>query len=720
VILQRDTSHSWSYRGAIVAQALIFHRHVLFYAKHLFPWDFRGVHLPLATLLADSFRRGQWPLWDPLTYCGMTIAGNVQAASFYPPVLAATAAAARLGDDFLPRLLAISVVLQIIFAGLCTFELMRRLEVGPAAAWIGATVFELGCFFAAQVEHMGAIQGAVWLPLIWLSVLRLRTFKKPWRAPDPALPFEGVADGGNSSQSPFFRIARRWFAVLVVSLAMTVLAGLPQVAVAAFGSAICLAVLLALFRWSSWKAAAMVALACAWAVLLAAIQFGPTAELTRNSVAKYRAEWLGSGGGMPPGALFSLVIPNYWHVFDPSNFHGPADPTFLYLYSSLLGLALAIGTIFWKPPKAAQIFGALLATFTFAMLGDQTWLGRAMLLGLPEQIRIGIHPDFFFCVFSLVLAVLAGLGAERLLRSSRLQIVAGAVIACDLILVSSGRPMNEESAATTPGFTHESADGSAELLTRIREITNRSVPPSRYDIRPEVWTLWSNVAPIIGIPTSNGCDPMAPERTIQARLAFAKGPRWGTCYQVENPASPVLSLMNAGVVLSRTVLDSPGLHVAGEVAGYRMYDNLDVMDRFFFAKRVRSAGNLAEAADAVHAPDFRPAEEAIVEARGEQFDVAYHADDRVQVISYAPTAIRLETDSAGPAFLVATDSYYPGWEATVDGSARRIYATDAAFRGLRVPGGKHTIDFRFVPRTLYWSAAVSALALMALLILCFA
>ncbi len=441
------------YRLALIAQALVFHRHVLFYAQHLFPWDFRSVHLPLTTLIADAFRRGAFPLWDPFTYCGMPIFANIQAGTFYPPVLAATALASRLGDDALPRLLAISVVLQIIFAGLCAFELMRRLEVRPAAAWIGATVFELGCFFAAQAEHTGAMQGAVWLPLIWLCVLEMRNFKK------------------------------RWLAVLVGSLAMTVLAGLPQVAVAAFSSAVCFALLLALFRLGAWRVSAVTVLACAWAVLLAAIQFLPTAELTENSVAKYRAEWLGSGGGMPVGSLWSLVMPNYWNVFDPSKFHGPTDLTFLYLYSSLLGFALAMGALFWRPAKFVGVFGAMLAIFTVAMLGDQTPLGKAALLALPVQIRIGIHPEFFFCVFSLALAVLAGLGAERLLRSSRLQIAAGVVIACDLILVSSGRPMNEESTATSPGITHAAADGSADLVARIREITNRSVPQARYDTR---------------------------------------------------------------------------------------------------------------------------------------------------------------------------------------------------------------------------------------------
>ena len=59
---------------------------------------------------------------------------------------------------------------------------------------------------------------------------------------------------------------------------------------------------------------------------------------------------------------------------------------------------------------------------------------------------------------------------------------------------------------------------------------------------------------------------MAPERTIEARLAFAKGPRWGSCYQVENPASPVLSLMNVRVLLSRSVLDVPGLRLRGKWA----------------------------------------------------------------------------------------------------------------------------------------------------------
>jgi hypothetical protein len=295
---------------------------------------------------------------------------------------------------------------------------------------------------------MGAMQGAVWLPLIWLCVLELR--------------------GG---------LKRIWLAALALSLAMTVLAGLPQVAVAAFSSAVCLAFLLTLFRSARWRLPAMVSVACVWALLLAAVQILPTLELTRNSVAKYRAEWMGSGGGMPPAALISLAIPNYWNVFDVSKFRGPTDLTFLYLYSSLLGLLFAIAAMVWKPRRWDRLFTALLAIFTVAMLGDKTPAGRVILMALPARIRIGIHPEYLFCVFSLALAILAGLGAERVLRSAGLQIAAGIVIACDLILVSSGRPMNTSSTTLDPGIAQDSVNSHAPAHGRRDSAVSLRCPP---------------------------------------------------------------------------------------------------------------------------------------------------------------------------------------------------------------------------------------------------
>jgi uncharacterized membrane protein YfhO len=66
-----------------------------------------------------------------------------------------------------------------------------------------------------------------------------------------------------------------------------------------------------------------------------------------------------------------------------------------------------------------------------------------------------------------------------------------------------------------------------------------------------------------------------------------------------------------------------------------------------------------------------------------------------------------------PTFLVAAESYYPGWSASIDGRSTRLYPTDAGFRGIRIPAGRHAVGMRFIPTTLYWAALVSGLALLA-------
>ena len=123
---------SYGYILALLAEVAVFYRHVLFERGYLFPWDFRGVHLPLATFIAGSLRRGEIPLWEPYTYCGVPIFANIQAAIFYPPVLLATAASNWFGPGSLPRLLAIAVAAQVFFAGVCTFALLKRLGAHPS------------------------------------------------------------------------------------------------------------------------------------------------------------------------------------------------------------------------------------------------------------------------------------------------------------------------------------------------------------------------------------------------------------------------------------------------------------------------------------------------------------------------------------------------------------------------------------------------------------
>ena len=66
------------------------------------------------------------------------------------------------------------IPLHMILAGLFTFFLLRYLGLAIAPAFFGATVYQLGGFFASQAQHLGSICCGAWLPLVLLSVWKLK------------------------------------------------------------------------------------------------------------------------------------------------------------------------------------------------------------------------------------------------------------------------------------------------------------------------------------------------------------------------------------------------------------------------------------------------------------------------------------------------------------------------------------------------------------------
>jgi hypothetical protein len=75
----------------------------------------------------------------------------------------------------------------------------------------------------------------------------------------------------------------------------------------------------------------------------------------------------------------------------------------------------------------------------------------------------------------------------------------------------------------------------------------------------------------------------------------------------------------------------------------------------------------------------------------------------------SPREIRVT--ATGPGLLVLTDSWYPGWRATVDGVESAVVRADATFRGVVVGEGRHDVVFRYRPAWLPWSTALAGIGL---------
>jgi hypothetical protein len=90
-----------------------------------------------------------------------------------------------------------------------------------------------------------------------------------------------------------------------------------------------------------------------------------------------------------------------------------------------------------------------------------------------------------------------------------------------------------------------------------------------------------------------------------------------------------------------------------------------------------------------------------------------------QIKKYEPNYIHIKTESSSPSFLVLTDTYYPGWNAYVDGEKTKIYRTDFTFRGVVVPKGERIIEFKYEPKSFTYGIYTAIIGLLGLIFLRF-
>jgi hypothetical protein len=85
-----------------------------------------------------------------------------------------------------------------------------------------------------------------------------------------------------------------------------------------------------------------------------------------------------------------------------------------------------------------------------------------------------------------------------------------------------------------------------------------------------------------------------------------------------------------------------------------------------------------------------------------QFQPILENSEEFQVIDYSMNSLTVKTGFHQDKFLVYTDSYYPGWRVRINKAQGRIVRANVAFKGVWLPAGENTIEFRFGPPWRYW------------------
>lgn len=70
----------------------------------------------------------------------------------------------------------------------------------------------------------------------------------------------------------------------------------------------------------------------------------------------------------------------------------------------------------------------------------------------------------------------------------------------------------------------------------------------------------------------------------------------------------------------------------------------------------------------------------------------------IKLETYKPNYLKYVSTNSNSGFGVFSEIYYPkGWKATIDGKEATILNVNYVLRGLQIPAGKHTIEFKFEP-----------------------
>jgi uncharacterized membrane protein YfhO len=67
-----------------------------------------------------------------------------------------------------------------------------------------------------------------------------------------------------------------------------------------------------------------------------------------------------------------------------------------------------------------------------------------------------------------------------------------------------------------------------------------------------------------------------------------------------------------------------------------------------------------------------------------------------------------------PGLLVVGSSFFPGWNATVDGTPTTLRRANGILSALEVPAGAHRIELRYVPWSFRTGCGISLLAAVAM------
>lgn len=730
---------------ALLAFAAIFYLPILM-AGRVFYWGLPVLQFyPWRAAALDAISQGSLPLWNSSSGMGAPLLANYQLAFFYPPAWVIYPFAWVGGVQWMAWAHTLVNLVHFFIAGLGMAKLLEKHNGSPLAQSIGALAYSASGFFIARQGVFPILWTAAWLPWLALYASDLASpFKKldtmhcaGWIHLKLTLVIAMLLLAGHAQLSWYFLwFAGAWIAAGKIlhsqnpfrSIIRYVLSGLLAAGIAAIQLIPTAEYLLQSQRASAVDfetAAAYSFWPWRWITLLAPNFFGNPGTGDYWGYASFweDAVYIGilplglailsllalPGRKQPakPGRMaawfgialtvifamgkFTPVFPwLYQHIPSIDMFHAPTRIMVLAVF-----LLVFMGSLFvdsgWTRPSGRTLYWARLATAGCVAVSIGSLAGWALL--------DDISPTFFR---STALAGLAATGigfltlyqpANATLARKRWEIAVVGLLVIDLWLAQMGSaptmPMAELRFSSSPGTTgggngrlYISAEDEQWLRHKrfYRFQDFHFLEPAKSVFRVPI----ANTNLLLGYSSVSNFDPLVSMR-YQAWMDHLAG---------EDEKALEVDWMRMGVT-HRLVRDAGQNEVL-----------IQPVDAGSSSPGVRMTASLLTATDAIEAL-------AIVEAQAEDTSVVVFEmpetiyltspvseqafDYSILVFERSWNQFVIEYECEHDGYLVAAESFFPGWKASVDGLAVKIYPADGVFMGIQAPAGQHRVEFRYQP-----------------------
>lgn len=667
--------------------------------------------LPWYQFQAVAWHQGELPLWDPHVWGGQPLVGQLQPGAAYPLNWALFLLPLRHGRIH-QVWLHLSFVLAHFLAALFCYQLCRDLRRSVAASILAGCSFALAGVVGA-IGWPQMLNGAIWMPLALMFFLRSSSGQRPMANAAISGAFLGVSFLSGHHQIPTFT---------------GVMMG-------------------ALWLFQFWRkrtrALGPMAAFALFAGAVSALQVFPAYEYGMRSL-----RWVGSENGIFWGQSVPYSVHQQYSLAPIAilglAIRGESMETFVGV--SVLTLAL-LGFVLQFSIPVVRILGAISAGgLVFALGGFSVFHGMAYLLvPLMEKART---PSMAIVIVQLALAVLAAYGLDALRccePSNRLiGVLAGSGLLAwsVLAIVSKLRPegwldygrvaiaalVSVALAMILQGWKSKaiSERALAALLCIVTLFEIGTVTGTNYRHRETPGGLLHQLntnADVVEFLRKQG-DFVRLEVDTEA-LPYNIGD-WDGIDQFR----AYLGGMTSNVArFEKERLDGGSLavrlfglsHFAGlkpirphqvelvqGASGLKIYRNPEPGPRFWTVHEATSTSP-SELIARLQSTDLQ--KQALFIDTAPELEQC--GGDIVRLLERSASRVALEANMACKGLVVLSQTFYPGWKATVDGHPARMLEPYGVLQGVVVEKGTHRIEITYRPLTVYWGAALTFGGLLA-------